>query len=97
MTDWKSMSRRALLESAVLVPGILVLGILGAGPVAAGKEIAEKNKIKQTDAHYQNQPKGLQRCEICLQFNAPNKCKIVQGPINPKGWCQYFAAKENAH
>ena len=49
------------------------------------------------EAQYQQQPKGQQRCEICLLFVAPNTCKIVQGPINPKGWCQFFAARENAH
>ena len=40
---------------------------------------------------------GQQRCEICLQFEAPSHCKIVRAPVYPKGWCQYFAARENAH
>ncbi len=38
-------------------------------------------------------------CAICLQFNpAPTPdtcgtCKIVKGPINPKGNCKSFVAK----
>jgi len=89
------LSRRALLESAGLA--IAVLSTVGAARRAlADDEIKEADKIKQTDAHYQRFPKGPQRCQICLQFTPPDKCKIVQGPISPQGWCQFFAAKENA-
>jgi len=51
----------------------------------ADEEVSEADKIKQTDAHYQRYPKGPQRCQICLQFAPPDKCKIVQGPIFPQG------------
>jgi hypothetical protein len=89
-------SRRALLESAGLA--IALSSAVGATRRAlADEEISEADKIKQTDAHYQRFPKGPQRCQICLQFTPPDKCKIVQGPIVPQGWCQFFAAKENAH
>ncbi len=63
---------------------------------AAEEEIKDEDKIKKSEAQYQPHPKGQQRCEICLQFEPPGTCKIVQGPISPKGWCQYFAARENA-
>jgi hypothetical protein len=53
--------------------------------------------VSQADAKYQDQPTGQQRCEICLNFRPPNACQFVESPINPKGWCQFFAAKENAH
>lgn len=92
----RRLSRRALIEWAVAL-GSAVAGGWPRIAAADDQEIAEEDKIKKTDAQYQQQPKGQQRCEICLQFEAPNKCKIVQGPINPKGWCQYFAARENAH
>ena len=59
--------------------------------------VAAQQKVSHADAKYQDQPKGQQRCEIRLQFQPPNACRIVEGPISPKGWCQYFAAKENAH
>lgn len=88
MTDNGPLSRRALLGGTALVLGAATVG---ARPAAADE------KIPQAEAKYQNMPKGQQRCEICLQFEPPHTCKIVQGQINPKGWCQYFAARENAH
>ena len=85
-----SPSRRALLGSAALALGFAAAGL----PAAA--ETPEAEKIKQAEAHYQNWPKGQQRCGICLQFEPPSHCRIVAGPIVPTGWCQFFAARENA-
>jgi hypothetical protein len=90
----KRLSRRALLESGGLAIGFLMAGG-AASRTAADEELSEADKIKQTDAHYQRYPKGPQRCQICLQFAPPDKCRIVQGPIFPQGWCQFFAAREN--
>ena len=83
-------------DAELLAMGILMTGST-ASPRAADEEINEADKIKQSDAHYQKFPSGPQRCQICLQFTPPDKCKIVQGPIIPQGWCQFFAARENAH
>jgi hypothetical protein len=90
------MSRRALIEAAAAIGGALAGGWPRTA-AATDQDIAEEDKIKKTEALYQQQPKGQQRCEICLQFEAPDRCRIVQAPINPKGWCQFFAARENAH
>jgi len=90
MRDAKAISRRALLGIAALVVGVAATSRVSMGAAA-------EQKVSQADAKYQDQPKGQQRCEICLQFQPPNACRIVEGPISPKGWCQYFAAKENAH
>jgi hypothetical protein len=91
----RRLSRRSLLESGSLAIAVLIAS--GAiSRTVADEEISEADKIKQTDAHYQRYPKGPQRCQICLQFAPPDKCKIVQGPIFPQGWCQFFAARENA-
>jgi hypothetical protein len=84
------LSRRALIGSAALALA------LTAAESAAGAETPETEKIKQADAHYQDRPQGQQRCAICLQFEPPGHCRIVQGPIVPTGWCQFFAARENA-
>jgi hypothetical protein len=58
--------------------------------------ISAQQKLSKADAKYQEQPNGQQRCEICLQFRPPASCQIVSGEISPKGWCQFFAARENA-
>ena len=74
-------SRRAILALAVAAAALAP-----AAPAVADEAVAEKDKIKKADAKYQDQPKGQQRCEICLQFQPPSTCKIVQGPISPHGW-----------
>lgn len=86
------VSRRALLEGAV----VLVSASFTA-PVRAEEALSEAEKITHADALYQQLPKGQQRCAICLQFMPPSQCQIVRSPIFPNGWCQYFAARDNAH
>jgi hypothetical protein len=61
----------------------------------AGPALAQE-KLSKTEAKYQDHPNGQQRCGICLQFRPPGTCQIVAGSIRPTGWCQFFAARENA-
>lgn len=47
---------------------------------------------------YQTQPNGGQQCSGCQFFipiqgdAAPGACAIVEGPIQPDGWCVSYAA-----
>jgi hypothetical protein len=51
-------------------------------------------KVSQASVQYQTQPKGEQKCGVCLHFIAEsNTCKLVEGPINPEGWCTLWAQK----
>jgi hypothetical protein len=50
-------------------------------------------KIAQKLVQYQEKPKGPQECDNCLHFVAPASCKMVDGKINPKGWCSLYAPK----
>ncbi len=95
MTKPQRHSRRRLLQGAAFALGAAAAS-RAMPPAAAEGEIKDEDKVKKSEAQYQPHPKGQQRCEICLQFEPPGTCKIVQGPISPKGWCQYFAARENA-
>ena len=90
MRDAETISRRALLGGAALAVG-------AAATIGGSRRAAAQQKVSHADAQYRDQPKGQQRCEICLNFQPPNVCGFVESPISPKGWCQYFAAKENAH
>jgi len=90
MRDAKTISRRASLGGVALVVG-------AATTIIASRRAVAQQKESHANAKYQLQPKGQQRCEICLNFQPPNACGFVASPISPKGWCQYFAAKENAH
>jgi hypothetical protein len=96
MSSSRSISRRALFESACVAVG-LAIADAPTPPAIAEESVKQEDKIKKPDAKYQDKPQGQQRCEICLNFQPPGTCKIVQGPIAPNGWCQFFAAKENAH
>ncbi len=75
-------TRRAILGVAL---GMLVALI----PAAARAQ----TKIAQKLVQYQEKPKGPQECDNCLHFVAPSSCKMVEGKINPKGWCQLYAPK----
>lgn len=75
-------SRRALLRVGVGMLAALI-------PV---KAVAQP-KIAPKLVQYQEKPKGPQECDNCLHFVAPSSCKMVDGKINPKGWCQLYAPK----
>lgn len=55
-------------------------------PVAAQDQKLAKNIVQ-----YQDTPKDGQECDKCVNWVAPNGCKLVAGEINPKGWCVAFA------
>jgi hypothetical protein len=50
-------------------------------------------KVPQKAVAYQGQPKGEQRCDGCSSFQPPNACKLVDGKIDPQGWCSLFMKK----
>jgi len=54
---------------------------------------AEAAKATQSQANYQDSPKGGQHCELCRYFQKPNSCQLVAGTISPNGWCKFFNAK----
>ncbi len=80
-------SRRALLLGCAG----LVLAVIPRRAVAQQK-VAPK-LVQYQEVQYQEKPKGTQECDGCLHFVAPSSCKMVEGKINPKGWCALFAPK----
>jgi hypothetical protein len=77
------MTRRQALR--VVAAGSL----LGAMAGAAGAQ----QKMTPQQVQYQDKPKKDQQCSKCLQFVAPDQCKLVSGKIKPEGWCALFAPK----
>ena len=52
-------------------------------------------KVSKAAVHYQEQPKGDQKCSTCNNFiAASNTCKLVEGQINPNGWCTLWVLKQ---
>ena len=88
MRDAGRLTRRALVAGSAAA----------AAAAACGPALkAAQPKVTKAAAKYQDHPNGQQRCAICLNFEPPDQCRLVQGPIAKEGWCQFFAAKENAH
>ena len=83
--DRENISRRAVMAGTALAVGAAATGVV--------TRASAQQKISQANAKYQDHPNGNQQCDGCIQFQAPNACKIVDGTINPKGWCQFFGAK----
>jgi hypothetical protein len=46
--------------------------------------------LAQKAVSYQATPKGEARCDNCKQFTAPSSCKIVDGSVEPSGWCTVY-------
>ena len=83
-------------ESCVSRRVVLCRGIgvgLGAIAVTAAGTASAQTKIAQAMVQYQKMPKGDQQCSKCAQFVAPAACQIVDGTIDPNGWCIAFAPK----
>ncbi len=78
-------SRRGILRAGLAVVAT------GIGTAA----MAQDDKLAQTVVQYQTMPKDGAKCSACVNFVAPNACKIVAGSINPEGWCVAFAPKQS--
>ena len=78
------LCRRALLRSLAIAAGSAVLN--SAVPMTAGAA----PKISKKAVAYQDHPDGDKRCDRCAQFQPPDACKMVEGPINPQGSCRIF-------
>jgi hypothetical protein len=80
----KGLSRRVVIHAAWLLAG---------GAAAAPTVATATAKVSQKEASYQASPNGNARCANCRQFQAPASCTLVDGAINPTGWCTFFAAR----
>jgi hypothetical protein len=89
MDDLNNTSRRGMMRTS--------LGLLAAGAAVvttARTAQAQDQKIAKNLVQYQEMPKDGAECDKCVNWVAPNGCKIVSGTINPKGWCVAYAPKE---
>jgi hypothetical protein len=78
---------------------LLKTGTLALGGIAVARVSFAQAKASKQAMQYQEQPKNGQECDQCMQWipgpkpDAPGTCKVVEGPINPKGWCAAFVKK----
>jgi len=89
----ENKTRRLVLKAGLAAVG----GVAAAGAAhaaGAGAQRLAQDKIAPAAVQYQATPKDGQRCDKCVNWEAPNACKIVSGTIAPEGWCIAFAPKE---
>ena len=77
----------------VLKLGAYCLGALGAASFAGAASAQVAKKATQAAVHYQQGPKDGKHCSLCQHFQAPSSCRIVDGAINPNGFCIMFSKK----
>ena len=90
MTGSQGISRRQVLTIAAGAAGA---SVTGAAAVIGSSTPAQAAKASQSSVKYQDTPKGEQRCENCIQFEAPSTCKTVDGTVAAQGWCMVYAKK----
>lgn len=84
-------SRRSALRGVLAVGCSLVVPSVFLSSPAAG---ATATKLPKKNVQYQTQPKGAQKCSTCINFIAASStCKLVEGPIDPEGWCVLWSKK----
>jgi len=94
--------RRFFLASAALaVPGWVALGCKSESlscASTAGLSADELKNRTETLAYTDASPDPSKLCEKCQLFTSGGEgqcgtCKLVKGPINPKGTCKTFVPK----
>ena len=85
---------RDLREISGVSRRTILIAAAGAAPLLTTMTRAEAGaKVSQDAVHYQPTPKGGQDCDDCNHFLTPGACKLVDGPISPKGWCRLWVKK----
>jgi hypothetical protein len=80
-------SRRAVLQQMATAAGaVTALGL-------SANQAAAQAKVSKKIVEYQDQPKGNQRCDTCINFQAPSSCKVVEGEVGSQGWCKAYGPK----
>jgi hypothetical protein len=90
MTDTTNPSRRGVLRTGLT---ILAGTALATAVRPAHAQDGADSKVEQSVVQYQATPKDGAQCSGCVNFVAPNACKVVQGTIAPTGWCVAYAPK----
>ena len=77
------ISRRLMMRILVTYGALAETGSVHAG-----------SKFGQKSAGYQSKPMGAAECNNCRNFEAPSSCKIVEGVIEPTGWCRLYVQRK---
>ena len=84
------LSRRGALRV-----GMAAVAAVGGAIMPKSTQADDSSKVAQSLVQYQQAPKDGNKCSLCVNWVAPNSCKVVAGTINPDGWCVAFAPKSS--
>jgi hypothetical protein len=67
-----------------------LLALTAYGGAVRASQPDTPSKLSQTDAAYQDHPRGGLSCVGCTFFRRPRACQVVAGDVSPDGWCRLF-------
>jgi hypothetical protein len=79
--------RRDALKAALGVAAMWV------APQAEARVDVDPSRPKMTKerAQYKDEPEGgISMCMTCSLYLPPTDCKVVEGPVSARGWCNAF-------
>lgn len=63
--------------------------------MAETKGLQVYSKASQKAVVYMDSDEGPFRCDHCEYFSKPDKCRLVEGEIDPGGCCNLFEKDED--
>ncbi len=82
-------SRREVLRRFMALAAFAI-----GGAAFPGTESKAAKKASQKLVKYRGTPKGKRNCSGCTFYLADEKaCKVVEGAIDPNGWCLRWSKK----
>jgi len=77
----------------------LLAGVATIPLLANDRDVFAAGKLAKADAKYQDKPNAGNDCDDCLHFipgairKAIGTCKVVEGTVDPHGYCIAFTPK----
>lgn len=97
----EALRHLVVLSASIAVPGVFATAC-SKKPTCTDVSGLSPDELKmrtEVAAYVESAPDPSKTCDACAQWvpasseNACGGCKVVKGPINPKGWCKLFVAK----
>jgi hypothetical protein len=93
MMDTAGDTNRGFTRRQILGAAVASLSLVAVAPPLFGGKAQAQQKVSKAMVHYQDSPKHGQECVGCANFIPPHDCKVVAGPISPRGWCELWVPK----
>lgn len=90
---------RGIVHSLTVLPAATALGCGGSTDCTDTSQLSPQEAQQRTDQNYlDTSPDPQKLCTLCEQYIPAEKsgcggCKVLKGPINPKGSCNLFVKK----